>query len=97
VLLPEHIRVVERMTRPRERRPAYDTIDNIADWLLGLSGERGHRAYSGEQTESSKRHRDLWGLFNAIKVSGHRDTAARKRLRPCNNSDKRGASRMLPG
>jgi adenylate cyclase len=33
-LPPEHIRVVERMTRPPERRPAHDTIDNIADWLL---------------------------------------------------------------
>lgn len=32
--LPEHIRVVERMTRSPERRPAYDMIDNIADWLL---------------------------------------------------------------
>jgi adenylate cyclase len=32
--LPEHIRVVGRMTRPPERRPARDTIDNIADWLL---------------------------------------------------------------
>jgi len=32
--LPEHIRVVGRMTRPPERRPAHDTIDNIADWLL---------------------------------------------------------------
>jgi adenylate cyclase len=33
-VLREHIRVVERMTRPPERRPAHDTIDNIADWLL---------------------------------------------------------------
>jgi adenylate cyclase len=32
--LPEHIRVVGRMTRPPERRPVHDTIDNIADWLL---------------------------------------------------------------
>jgi adenylate cyclase len=32
--LPEHIRVVGRMTRPPEQRPAHDTIDNIADWLL---------------------------------------------------------------
>jgi adenylate cyclase len=32
--LPEHIRVVGRMTRPPERRPVRDTIDNIADWLL---------------------------------------------------------------
>ena len=32
--LPEHVRVVGRMTRPPERRPAHDTIDNIADWLL---------------------------------------------------------------
>jgi adenylate cyclase len=33
--LPEHIRVVGRMTRPPEQRPVHDTIDNIADWLLG--------------------------------------------------------------
>ncbi|HEV2099609.1 MAG TPA: hypothetical protein VGR45_11875, partial [Stellaceae bacterium] len=33
--LPEHIRVVGRMTRPPEQRPTHDTIDNIADWLLG--------------------------------------------------------------
>jgi hypothetical protein len=33
--LPEHIRVVGRMTRPPEQRPVRDTIDNIADWLLG--------------------------------------------------------------
>jgi adenylate cyclase len=33
--LPEHIRVVERMTRPPGQRPVHDTIDNIADWLLG--------------------------------------------------------------
>ena len=32
--LTEHIRVVGRMTRPPERRPVRDTIDNIADWLL---------------------------------------------------------------
>jgi adenylate cyclase len=32
--LPEHIRVVERVRRPPERRPVHDTIDNIADWLL---------------------------------------------------------------
>jgi adenylate cyclase len=32
--LPEHIRVVGRMTRPPKRRPVHDTIDNIADWLL---------------------------------------------------------------
>jgi adenylate cyclase len=32
--LPEHIRVVGRMTRPREQRPVHDTVDNIADWLL---------------------------------------------------------------
>jgi adenylate cyclase len=32
--LPEHIRVVGRMTRPPERRPVHDTLDNIADWLL---------------------------------------------------------------
>ena len=32
--LPEHIRVVGRMTRPPEQRPAHDTIDDIADWLL---------------------------------------------------------------
>jgi adenylate cyclase len=37
--LPEHIRVVERMTRPPEQRPAHDTIDNIADWLLGSPRE----------------------------------------------------------
>jgi adenylate cyclase len=34
-LLPEHICVVGRMTRPPEQRPVHDTIDNIADWLLG--------------------------------------------------------------
>ena len=33
--LPEHIRVVGRMTRPPEQRPVHDTIDNIGDWLLG--------------------------------------------------------------
>jgi adenylate cyclase len=33
-VLPEHIRIVGRMTRPPERRPAHDTIDNIAEWLL---------------------------------------------------------------
>jgi adenylate cyclase len=33
--LPEHIRVVGRMTRSPEQRPVHDTIDNIADWLLG--------------------------------------------------------------
>ena len=33
--LPEHIRVVGRMTRPPEQRPVHDTIDNIADWLIG--------------------------------------------------------------
>jgi len=32
--LPEHIRVVGRMTRPPEQRPSHDTIDDIADWLL---------------------------------------------------------------
>ena len=32
--LPEHIRVVGRMTRPPEQRPVHDTIDNIAEWLL---------------------------------------------------------------
>jgi adenylate cyclase len=32
--LPEHIRVVGRVTRPPERRPVHDTIDSIADWLL---------------------------------------------------------------
>jgi adenylate cyclase len=32
--LPEHIRVVGRMTRRPELRPHHDTIDNIADWLL---------------------------------------------------------------
>ena len=34
-LLAEHIRIVERMTRPPGPRPVHDTIDNIADWLLG--------------------------------------------------------------
>jgi adenylate cyclase len=38
-LLPEHIRVVGRMTRPPEQRPVHDTIDNIADWLLGSPRE----------------------------------------------------------
>jgi adenylate cyclase len=33
-ILPEHIRVVGRMTRPPEKRPVCDTIDNIAEWLL---------------------------------------------------------------
>jgi adenylate cyclase len=33
-LLPEHIRVVGRTTRPPEERPAHDTIDNIAEWLI---------------------------------------------------------------
>ena len=33
-VLPDHIRVVGRMTRPPERRPALNSIDNIADWLL---------------------------------------------------------------
>ena len=37
--LPEHIRIVGRMTRPPEQRPAHDTIDNIADWLLGSPRE----------------------------------------------------------
>jgi adenylate cyclase len=32
--LPEHIRIVGRMTRPPEQRPVRDTIDNISDWLL---------------------------------------------------------------
>jgi adenylate cyclase len=34
VVLPEHIRVVGRVKRPPEERPAHDTIDNIAEWLL---------------------------------------------------------------
>ncbi len=34
VLLPEHVRVVGRMTRPPEERPVHDTIDDIAEWLL---------------------------------------------------------------
>jgi hypothetical protein len=29
--LPEHIRVVGRVTRSPEQRPVHDTIDNIAD------------------------------------------------------------------
>ena len=33
-MLPEHIRVAGTMTRPPEERPAHDTIDNIAEWLL---------------------------------------------------------------
>ena len=33
-ILPEHIRVVGTMTRPPEERPAHDTIDAIAEWLL---------------------------------------------------------------
>jgi adenylate cyclase len=33
-LLPEHIRTVGRMTRPPAERPVYDTIDDIAEWLL---------------------------------------------------------------
>ena len=37
--LPEHIRVVGRMTRRSEQRPVHDTIDNIADWLLGSPRE----------------------------------------------------------
>jgi adenylate cyclase len=37
--LPEHIRVVGRMRRPPEQRPVHDTIDNIADWLLGAPRE----------------------------------------------------------
>jgi hypothetical protein len=37
--LPEHIRVVGRMTRRPEQRPVHDTIDNIADWLLGSPRE----------------------------------------------------------
>jgi len=32
--LPEHIRVVRRMTRLPEQRPVDDAIDNIANWLL---------------------------------------------------------------
>src|SRR6201987_5082818 len=38
-LLPGHIRVVGRMVRPTEQRPVRDTIDNIADWLLGSPRE----------------------------------------------------------
>src|SRR6516164_7030390 len=37
--LPEHIRVVGRLTRRPEQRPVHDTIDNIADWLLGSPRE----------------------------------------------------------
>src|SRR6516164_5669578 len=37
--LPEHIRVVGRLTRRPEQRPFHDTIDNIADWLLGSPRE----------------------------------------------------------
>jgi adenylate cyclase len=33
-VLPEHIPVVGRMTRPPAERPVYDTVDNIAEWLL---------------------------------------------------------------
>ena len=33
-LPPEHIRVVGKTTRPPAERPARDTIDNIAEWLL---------------------------------------------------------------
>ena len=33
--LREHIRVLEVVTRPAEERPAHDTIDNIAEWLVG--------------------------------------------------------------
>jgi adenylate cyclase len=33
-VLPEHIRIVGRMKRTPEERPAHDTIDNIAEWLL---------------------------------------------------------------
>jgi hypothetical protein len=45
--LPEHIRVVGRMTRPPERRPAHDTIDNIADWLLDLPPVEAWRSRIG--------------------------------------------------
>jgi len=38
--LPEHIRVVGRVTRPPEQRPVHDTIDNIADWLLARRTSR---------------------------------------------------------
>jgi len=34
-ILREHIRVLEVVTRPAEERPAHDTIDNIAEWLVG--------------------------------------------------------------
>ena len=33
-MLPQHVRVVGTMTRPPEERPAHDTVDNIAEWLL---------------------------------------------------------------
>ena len=33
-LLPEHIRVIGRTTRPPAERPVCDTIDDIAEWLL---------------------------------------------------------------
>ena len=33
--LREHIRVLEVVTRPAGERPAHDTIDNIAEWLVG--------------------------------------------------------------
>jgi adenylate cyclase len=36
---PEYIRVVGKMTRPPGERPVHDTIDNIADWLLGSPRE----------------------------------------------------------
>lgn len=33
-VLPEHVRVVERRTRPPAERPVHDTVDGIAEWLL---------------------------------------------------------------
>ena len=33
-MLPEHVRFVGMMTRPPEERPAHDTIDAIAEWML---------------------------------------------------------------
>src|SRR6516162_7498258 len=58
--LPEHIRVVGRMTRPPEQRPAHDTIDNIADWLLGsprqLSDGIASFAWHLTQARPERRH-----------------------------------------
>src|SRR5580704_8714993 len=33
--LREHIHVLKVVTRPVEERPTHDTIDNIAEWLVG--------------------------------------------------------------